>query len=92
MFRRKSRIADLCLQLANKFKRLLEVSPQLRRQYRGMRRNDDNGDPTEPKNSPLPLNWTKDWYNRFSVVLMQELASFSQIFTLIKQKGDAMVE
>ena len=38
--------------------------------------------------SQLPLQWCNDWYNRFSAVLLRELASFESIFRLISKKSD----
>ena len=38
--------------------------------------------------SQLPLQWCNDWYNRYSAVLLRELASFESIFRLISKKSD----
>ena len=36
----------------------------------------------------LPLHWNDDWYNRYSLVLLRELASFAHIFGMLKQRGE----
>ena len=68
-------MSELCFQLAKKFKELIKKSDQLR------------GAASKDHQS-LPLKWKADWYGRFSLVLMQELASFSSIFRAISSSEE----
>lgn len=40
----------------------------------------------------MPLKWNDSWYNRYSYVLLNELASFAPIFQLIIKKGYTLLE
>lgn len=94
MFRKKSKIADLCHQLAKTFGDILKANPQLLPRHKHPRSESQRTDTsqTQGKASVLPLQWNENWYNRFSYVLLSELANFAPIFKLMLQKGDALVE